>query len=574
MPLSSISEDPQASENLDVPLRSISEVSQPIQSLDVPFRSIHEDSQPSERPDPQPSERPDVPVRSISEDSQPLGENPEVALSSINEAERFARNQMEELKKLGGGSQCIAVHKKKWLGVEVAVKELNYIRGYDTEISFAELQHPHVVRVFDYWIDERPNIVMELMEKDLKSFLETEFKDGHPSLPWAIDLIHQLAEAMKYLWDNNITHRDLKSLNLLVRRCQCKDEGCLKLGCPEGCVIVKLADFGTSKINRIGINLKTIAGSRPWLAPEVSKSGYTIAVDVYSFAITCSEIMTGKLPYHDMDQGKMEPNSTFKKNVKEGLRPTLPKDCPIILSSYLQKCWATKPEERPKHFSEICEFLLYYKEVMLIRNGMPSPLQSINENDAKFLLTHLGIKWCLETDKKGNPIHVPSVVYTCIKDAILHGTNIQELFKDVSKTELSEAESKIRRSISINEPRNEQELVRHSTTTIGSPSTPSNDQLMWKLPPKELVAGAMAALLTSYNEKGEIRFIATCGRLLVLFFLISRMGLSALMQYRPTFPLLRLKDFMLFSLVFVAFVLVVYSKVSELLRKRSLKKNV
>jgi serine/threonine protein kinase len=103
------------------------------------------------------------------------------------------------------------------------------------------------------------------------------------------------------------------------------------------------------------------------MAPEVFDLGdlvpgtrvYPYKADVYSFAITSSEILTGQIPFGD--------NSllNIRRRIMKGLRPTLPTSLPPQLVSLIEKCWDGDPSRRPD-FSEICMELTSLKSVHTI----------------------------------------------------------------------------------------------------------------------------------------------------------------------------------------------------------------
>jgi len=75
---------------------------------------------------------------------------------------------------------------------------------------------------------------------------------------------------------------------------------------------------------------------------------YTAKADVFSFAMTCYEVVSGELPYSsDL------PQQRINELVREGVRPELPEDMNTRLSSLIQKCWQTQAPERPT-FENIC----------------------------------------------------------------------------------------------------------------------------------------------------------------------------------------------------------------------------
>ena len=104
---------------------------------------------------------------------------------------------------------------------EVAVKRLTDVRHaarFEIEARLlATLRHPRVVRVIDYFLDDSGQyLVMELVEgTDLGGLLK---QHGRPGLPVenAIDYVRQTAEALQYVHEQQIVHRDVKPQNLIL----------------------------------------------------------------------------------------------------------------------------------------------------------------------------------------------------------------------------------------------------------------------------------------------------------------------------------------------------------------------
>jgi serine/threonine protein kinase len=221
----------------------------------------------------------------------------------------------------------------------------------------------------------------------------------------------QIAHGMNYLHESHVMHRDLKARNVLIN--VVKDDENLELSWSRH---VKIADFGLSKLKENSQFTTMDMGTSPWRAPEVfdqednKDTKYTKAADVYSFAMVFFEVLTGKTPFSDVRR------TDLYKKVFRGKRPALPSKayCPVYLSAFIGRCWATKAEERPE-FPTICQMLLYCKELIL-RDSFPSPLNCIVENDAQKLSSFLGPNLCIEEGLKENmPIHVYSftVFHAC-----------------------------------------------------------------------------------------------------------------------------------------------------------------
>ena len=99
-------------------------------------------------------------------------------------------------------------------GVAVAIKHVNNTRHaerFDVEARLLSLlRHPRVVEVLDHFADERGQyLVMELVEGiDLHALLA---RDGDPglSLDQAVEYARQSCEALEYVHEQQIVHRDV-----------------------------------------------------------------------------------------------------------------------------------------------------------------------------------------------------------------------------------------------------------------------------------------------------------------------------------------------------------------------------
>ena len=82
--------------------------------------------------------------------------------------------------------------------------------------------------------------------------------------------------------------------------------------------------------------------------PVKKEPSYTAKADVYSYAMTCYEVLTGLSPFADYVR------STLYEKLIAGARPELPMNLPLSLSSLIKACWDTDPGQRPT-FTTICE---------------------------------------------------------------------------------------------------------------------------------------------------------------------------------------------------------------------------
>ncbi|KAF8526305.1 kinase-like domain-containing protein [Hysterangium stoloniferum] len=156
-----------------------------------------------------------------------------------------------------------------------------------------------------------------------------------------IIFILQLASALEYLHNKGIIHGDVKAANMMI-----DDYG-----------NVKLIDFGSSRL--VGDdNVATNACTVRWAAAELLQSGIsTTATDVYAFASTGLELLTGNSPYDMLRE------SAALFAIIKGMKPrdyTNRGHCNIpdsaILWVILDKCWAV--EEERLNMSQVLSFLM------------------------------------------------------------------------------------------------------------------------------------------------------------------------------------------------------------------------
>src|ERR1700742_1595110 len=107
-------------------------------------------------------------------------------------------------------------------GQAVAVKRLldtRHAARFEIEARLlSQLKHPRVVEVLDHFQDQEGvyYLVMELIHgTDLAALVQ---KEGSPGIPVAdaIEYTRQACEALQYVHDQQIIHRDVKPHNLIL----------------------------------------------------------------------------------------------------------------------------------------------------------------------------------------------------------------------------------------------------------------------------------------------------------------------------------------------------------------------
>ena len=154
-----------------------------------------------------------------------------------------------------------------------------------------------------------------------------------------IKIALQIAFVIKYLHSRKIVHCDLKSPNILI----------------DKNYNIKLGDFGLSRfIGKNSENIKGKIGTPHWMAPEILLGGkYEYHSDIFSYGMILWEILTGDIPYNNIDPKKIENLITNEKNIVK-----VPDYGNLILRKLCKSCINYEPEKRPS-IDEILKELKY-----------------------------------------------------------------------------------------------------------------------------------------------------------------------------------------------------------------------
>ncbi len=219
------------------------------------------------------------------------------------------------LGKIGAGAMAV-VYKAKQLSLNrtVAIKVLpkrftenrEYVeRFYKEGQAAGKLNHPNIVKAVD--VGEAGGyhyFVMEYVEgKTLYEDLSAGKVFGEKE---AIDIVIQVAEALRHAHSVGLIHRDVKPKNIMINK--------------EG--IVKLADMGlareTTDIEAAKTEKGRAYGTPYYIAPEQIRGEMDIdeRADIYGLGATFYHLVTGRVPYMADD-----PVEVMKKHLKEQLIP-------------------------------------------------------------------------------------------------------------------------------------------------------------------------------------------------------------------------------------------------------------
>jgi serine/threonine-protein kinase len=150
--------------------------------------------------------------------------------------------------------------------------------------SVASLNHPHVLRVFDWGEDaDGPYLVLEYLGGgSLRDLLDRGVRLTHSQ---AAHLGTEVAQGLAYAHARGLVHRDVKPANLLF-----DDEG-----------RVRVADFGVARALAEAAYTEpagAMVGTARYMSPE-SAEGKPVdgKADVYSLALVLYEALSGTVPF-------------------------------------------------------------------------------------------------------------------------------------------------------------------------------------------------------------------------------------------------------------------------------------
>ena len=180
-----------------------------------------------------------------------------------------------------------------------------------------KIDQQNVIKIYEFYSDEK-NFYL-ITEYCSGGDLYTATKNQNLSEKQVANIIYQILLALNNLHKMKIMHRDLKPENILISK---KEE--------NGLYRIKLCDFGTSHIFKIGEKEKSITGSSYYIAPEVLNKKYDFKCDLWSVGVIMYVLLTKKIPFHGQS------DKDVRKNIKKKSSKYIKKPI-LIYSQYVQE---------------------------------------------------------------------------------------------------------------------------------------------------------------------------------------------------------------------------------------------
>ena len=219
----------------------------------------------------------------------------------------------------------------------------------------AALNHPNIATI--YAIEESDDEVFIAMEYINGIELKDKISKSKPGIDESLNIIEQISQGLGAAHQKGITHRDIKSSNVMIT--------------PTG--QIKIMDFGLAKVRGVSQITKfgTTLGTTAYMSPEQARGEHVDQrTDIWSLGVIAFELLTGKTPY----EGEFEQAIIYSILNEEPKSPiTLRKEIPIKLDKIIMKMLTKNKEHRYQNTEEIINDI----------NQLKTNSSSIEKDDAK-----------------------------------------------------------------------------------------------------------------------------------------------------------------------------------------------
>jgi signal transduction histidine kinase/tRNA A-37 threonylcarbamoyl transferase component Bud32 len=272
--------------------------------------------------------------------------------------DQIIENRYRVIEKIGEGgmSEVFRAHDTQE-NKDIAIKFLresaqqkridDIIRFRREETAIANIDHPGIVKVYGVRQEQRQLYI--LMEYLRGMTLSEWCKAGRRfSVAETVSVIRQIAEALSYVHDRRIIHRDMKSDNvmLLAENAQ-----------------TKILDFGLAQLIEFTEirNEEEVVGTFSYMSPEQSgiiRKPVDERSDLYSLGIIFYELLTGELPFKGKDVTSILYQQVARKPIPpKQINPAVPD----IIEEMVLKLLNKEPEERYQTAKGFLADLLSYQ---------------------------------------------------------------------------------------------------------------------------------------------------------------------------------------------------------------------
>ncbi len=247
-----------------------------------------------------------------------------------------------------GGMGHVYAARDVELGREVALKMASF-DGEDAQSRLrreaqhaSRLSHPNICHIYDVGrADGQQFVVMELV---LGRSLADLLREAPLSIANARQYGIEIADALAHAHEHGVTHRDLKSTNVMITP---------KRG-------AKVLDFGlarmldTHQIDALSHSQRSltdegmIAGTLPYMAPELLRGQRgDQRADIWALGVLLYEMVTGQRPFTGATGFEVSAAILHEPPA------TLPSNVPASMGAIIHRCLAKNPGDRYQHAADV-----------------------------------------------------------------------------------------------------------------------------------------------------------------------------------------------------------------------------
>lgn len=277
-----------------------------------------------------------------------------MSISEVTPGQRIGGCRILRLVGRGNSSE-VYLGERPELNHPVAVKLLHAWTG-EREVQrfltqaamLSKLDHPHIIHIYDFGLtdDDVPFLVVSYAPNGT---LRLRYPRGTRLAPGEVmKYVEQCAEALQYVHEHQLVHRDVKPQNML-------------LGAQNEII---LNDFGTTSVSYSLIpNVADFEGTVLYAAPEQLEGRALRSSDQYALAVMTHELLTGSWPFL----------GTFEEVARKHLfeqPPTLREkgiEAPLLVEEALQRALSKDPAGR---FASVLDFARVLKEAYQVEETL------------------------------------------------------------------------------------------------------------------------------------------------------------------------------------------------------------